>query len=252
MPAMLIRALLIVLLVLNVGVALWWALGSTPAAVAPAALPAGVALLQLVPASGGDTAAHIPPRAIAARIEQCASFGSFAAASAAEAAGRRLQSGGLSVDGDGTGTNPVAVVATAVRQAHAGTPRSWRVLLPPLPSADETKAVAERIAATGFRDYYVIRQGADANAIALGLFRNEASASERAATLVQAGFAAVVQPVGAGPLEHWLDIATDAPFQAEPLRVRLDVRRTQPLDCGQFRSAAATGRSDLGHNSAAR
>ena len=46
--------------------------------------------------------------------------------------------------------------------------------------------------------------------------------------------------------------ATDAPFEAEPLRVRLDVRRTQPLDCGQFRGDAATGPSDLGHNSAAR
>ena len=252
MPTMLIRALLIVLLVLNVGVALWWALGSAPVADAPAALPSGVALLQLAPASSEAIASDAPQPVPTSRMQQCASFGGFPAVNAAEDAGRRLQSGALRVDEVQTGVDPVTVVATAVRQAPVGSPRSWRVLLPPLADADKTRAVAEQIAATGFSDYYVIRDGADANAIALGVFRNETSARDRAATLVKAGFAAVVQPVGAGPLEHWLDIATDGPFEAERLRAQLDVRRTQPLDCAQWGGGAAPGAADLGHTSAAR
>ncbi|MCC8446642.1 SPOR domain-containing protein, partial [Xanthomonas translucens pv. translucens] len=49
---MLFRALLVVLTILNLGVALWWATQpQTPAPAPLPALPAGVATLQLVPAS---------------------------------------------------------------------------------------------------------------------------------------------------------------------------------------------------------
>jgi len=49
---MLVRALLVVLTILNLGVALWWATQpQTPAPAPLPALPAGVATLQLVPAS---------------------------------------------------------------------------------------------------------------------------------------------------------------------------------------------------------
>jgi hypothetical protein len=49
---MLVRALLVVLTILNLGVALWWATQpQTPAPAPMPALPAGVATLQLVPAS---------------------------------------------------------------------------------------------------------------------------------------------------------------------------------------------------------
>lgn len=65
---MLVRALLVVLTILNLGVALWWATQPQipPAAPMPA-LPAGVATLQLVPASAAvPQAASAAPAASAA------------------------------------------------------------------------------------------------------------------------------------------------------------------------------------------
>lgn len=62
---MLVRALLVVLTILNLGVALWWATQpQTPAPAPLPALPAGVATLQLVPASvAAPPAAFAPPAA---------------------------------------------------------------------------------------------------------------------------------------------------------------------------------------------
>lgn len=245
--AMLIRGLLILLLALNLGVALWWALGTEPPAAAQAVLPPGVALLQLVAAEGVTTAASPSGTLVAERIEQCASFGAFPSGSAAEAAGQRLHSDGINDGGEARN-----VIVATVREIHVGKPRSWRVLLPALSSVEESHAVAKLIAATGFRDYYVIRDGVDANAIALGLFGNEKSANDRAATLVAAGFAAEAQPVGAGPVEHWLDIAADGRFDAERLREQLATKRTEPIDCEGFSARTATVNPDMEDNSAPR
>ncbi|KQQ83860.1 sporulation protein [Xanthomonas sp. Leaf131] len=62
---MYVRALIVVLIVLNAGVALWWALQPAPAALAAPAQPAGVARLELLPniATG---AAAISGQAVAA------------------------------------------------------------------------------------------------------------------------------------------------------------------------------------------
>lgn len=247
--AMLIRALVILLLVLNLGAALWWALASEPVpSAAPADMPPGVERLQLVKELAAPIKA--PPAngsTIAVKVVQCASFGPYDSTSAASADGKRLQADGLA-DGDAG----VGVAKTAVRAEPGRAPRSWRVVLPPLPSAAQADIVAKRIAATGFKDYYVIREGADASAIALGLFRNEPAAHARAQTLLEAGFDAVVEPVGAGPEEHWLDVAAEAPFKAEAVLRQLSATRTQPLDCARLAPSAEPEPADLGDNPAAR
>ncbi|WIH05153.1 SPOR domain-containing protein [Xanthomonas translucens pv. graminis] len=66
---MLVRALLVVLAILNLGVALWWATQpQTPAPAPLPALPAGVATLQLVqvPQATAQTSAPVPAAAAAA------------------------------------------------------------------------------------------------------------------------------------------------------------------------------------------
>lgn len=249
---MLIRALVILLLVLNVGVASWWALASGPESSAPTGVLPGVEPLQLVTGTV-EPAATTPPRdapvapvaPVAPKIVQCGSFGGFDKASAAVAAGKLLQADGLD-----TGDGSVGVLNTAVREVPGSAPRSWRVVLPPLSSAEESDTVAKRIAATGFTDYYVIRDGAEANAIALGLFRSESSARQRAKTLSDRGFGAVVKPVGGGPAKHWLDIAADGPFQAEQVRKQVGARRTEPDDCERLTTGATT--PGLGDNHSAR
>lgn len=64
---MLVRALLVVLTILNLGVAVWWAMQPpTPPSVPMPAVPAGVATLQLVNETPVPAAAPTPPAAVPA------------------------------------------------------------------------------------------------------------------------------------------------------------------------------------------
>ncbi len=58
---MLTRALIVVLAILNLGVACWWLLRDAPQKPAPPPQPAGVAELRWVP-GGVDAAAALKPR----------------------------------------------------------------------------------------------------------------------------------------------------------------------------------------------
>ncbi|HEU4774522.1 MAG TPA: SPOR domain-containing protein [Lysobacter sp.] len=216
---MLIRGLIVLLLVLNLGVALWWALHAPPSTAPSTGPVAGVASLQLVSEVQGDAdIAQVAPAASAV-VEQCVGFGPFADAAGAEAARARLDP---------------QVIHAVVHRRHTGSPRNWRVFLPPLANAAEVDVVARRILAAGFKDYYVIRDGKDANALALGLFRSEDSARARAQALVAAGFAAQVEPVGAGPAGHWLEVAADAGFDRAGAQALVAAARTEPVDCRRF------------------
>jgi hypothetical protein len=171
------RAAIVLLVVLNLGTAAWWWLHAPPPAEAPPAVPAGAARLHLAddagtPASAAPAAAQAAPQSPAkpaspsATAQVRASGPVDAASTVASAAGNLACEGG-----DG---------------AAAG----WRVYLPRLPSADAAQATAARIAESGFSDYVVVRDGIDANTIALGRYGTEAAAQRRAASLRAAGFPA--------------------------------------------------------------
>ena len=149
---MLIRATIVLLLVLNLGVAAWWVLhDAPPAPVVPQ--PSGVPRLQLLDESNqaGDD-------------EAPASEAPTATATA------------------------VAASAGACRgPAAAGT--NWRVYLADLASPEAAQAMAARIGAAGFTDFLVMREG-DANSIALGLFSTLDGAQRRVDALQAAGFPA--------------------------------------------------------------
>ncbi len=208
---MLIRGLIVLLLVLNLGVALWWMLHAPPSAQAQTEPLAGVARLQLV-----SEAPLVPDPA---PVEQCVAFGPFPDAATADAARARLAP---------------QVVHGALHSRYAGAPLGWRVLLPPFATPAAAGAVAEAVREAGFEDYYVIRGGAEANALALGQFRGESSARERAKKLIAAGFPAHVEPVGAGPAEHWLEIAAAAGFDPARAQALVGAERLEPVDCRRF------------------
>jgi hypothetical protein len=228
---MLTRALIVLLLVLNVGVAAWWALRAVPHPPA-VAQPEGVARLQLlreVPPQARPkprapvvqpavTTTGTPAGAVVA-APQCFSFGPYADAAAAAAARTRLQP-------------QVQRVATRTQPAPA---RAWRVYLPRLPTLDAAQAMAQRIAAAGFSDYLVLREGADANSIALGRYGSEGAARDRAATLVAAGFPARAEPLPDGPAATWLDVVAVAGFDAARAQVLASAQRREPLDCARLR-----------------
>lgn len=207
---MLTRALFVLLLVLNAGVAAWWALHEPPVAKPAPALPADVPLLELVGARRDAVAGARATPAVADL--RCWRFGPFGNPAAFEAARRAI-------------AGEVAWTATA--QQFAGAPRAWRVVLAQPDRATAT-ATAARITAAGFNDLLVLPEtGADANAIALGRYRSESAARERAASLASAGFAAVAEPVG-GRIVQWLDVAAPAAFA--PSSATLGLTGT-PLDC---------------------
>ena len=211
---MLVRALIVLFSVLNLGVAAWWIAHDPPSPPAPAAVPAGVARLQLIdegasaPAPAApvaSTPATASPQGAAETItalasQQCFSFGPFASREAGEAASAKLK--------------PLVQQVAAREQAGATSPvRGWRVYLPPLPSLEQAQAVAQRVGAAGFDDFLVVREGAEANSIALGRYRSEEGARKRADALTAAGFAVQTAPLGeAGAPTVWLDVVAGDAF----------------------------------------
>ncbi|WP_411849557.1 SPOR domain-containing protein [Stenotrophomonas sp. LGBM10] len=268
---MLTRALIVVLVILNLGVALWWMLRGEPAAAPPAA-PIGVAQLQLLPgdavtpvaataapeaaapaladvtpapepapapaapaaptppttptpkaavAAVPAPVASTPPPPAAAGPAQCLSLGPFADRAAAQAA--QAKAGG-------------ALRGARLREvADAGATR-YRVLLPSAPSREEAQATVKRIVAAGLSDYYIIGQGEEANAIALGQYRNREGAERRMAALSAAGFNARLVPSGGdGSAQWWVDATLATPADAASARQRSGAAQQRSLDCARVR-----------------
>ena len=234
---MLTRALIVLLLVLNVGVAAWWA--SRPAAAPRAQVrqPIGVERLQLLresphriatanpPAATVEEDAPLPETPGAARPAQaarCFAFGPFqdSQADMLAAAQTLLRPG---------------VASMRVRETQAGSSRGWHVFLPPLADRASAQATAERIAAAGFKDYYVVPDGTVANGIELGRYGSEAAASRRRDTLQAGGFAANSEPLGESHRQRWIDVMAATGFDPEVMRARIRVAQADPLDCTTLR-----------------
>jgi len=281
---MLTRALIVVLVILNLGVALWWLLRGEPASEPPAS-PAGVAQLEVLPSTQTPTttvaspdatpalqpalqdvtpasapvaqppvpvsapatavadtssprpAASVPapapvaaapaPPAVPAPITarpapaQCVSLGPFADRTAAQAAQSRA---GAALRG-----------AKLREVADAGATR-YRVLLPPAASREAAQATVKRIVAAGVSDYYIIAQGEDTNAIALGQYRNREGADRRLAALSAAGFkATMVASGGDGSAQWWLDATLADGTDAAVARQRSGAAQQRSLECARLR-----------------
>lgn len=277
---MLTRALIVVLVILNLGVALWWLLRGEPVS-EPAASPVGVAQLEVLPSTQAPPAAatptdnaaalqdvtpaaapvaeppvtpEVPPTAVAAAPAptpaaaaptvapgpaaapavappapvappaapaQCVSLGPFADRATAQAAQSRAGS---------------ALRTARLREvADAGATR-YRVLLPPAASREEAQATVKRIVAAGVSDYYIIAQGEETHAIALGQYRNREGADRRLAALSAAGFKAkMVASGGDGSAQWWLDATLAAGTEAAAARQRSGAAQQRSLECARVR-----------------
>jgi hypothetical protein len=227
---MLARALIVLLLVLNLGVATWWATRRSPPP--PVVLqPSGIARLQLL--SEAPKRATARPVAVMPAVTkesdaaatapvpaQCFSFGPFADAAAAAIARARLQT---------------MVTRVAAREQPATPARGWRVQTLPLASPEAAQAMAQRIAAAGFSDFMIVREGAEANAIALGRYGSEDTARRRAAALATAGIEARAEPLGDAQATTWLDVAAAAGFNAASAQAAIAAPQRRPLDCARLK-----------------
>ena len=242
------RALIVLLLILNLGVALWWMtrVDTQPALVVD--LPEGAEPLQLLaeaaaPAVGPvqaptptpaatqpptqaqapaqpPIAAAAPPAATdaAAAAMTCRSFGPFDDAAAAQQAQSRLR--------------PL-VLSLATRQVQP-VARGWQVRMRALPDRDAAAATATRLTAGGFRDHYLMPADADGRVdIALGRFGSEPAARRHQQALVAAGFAAIAEPLGdPASARHWIDVAAPVAADLAALQRASGAARGEAVECG--------------------
>lgn len=176
---MLIRATIVLLAVLNLGVAAWWLWRPLPVADAieqPVGVPRLVLLEEIPPV------ASVPPAA--PRATPVEPRAAEPQPPARETRQTVPAPGPEPIDSEPLAGEPRCEGATA------GEARGWRVYLPPAADLAAAEATAARIAAAGFGDYLVLRDGESANGIALGMYSTEASAQRRGAALRAAGFAA--------------------------------------------------------------
>ena len=216
---MLLRALIVLLLMVNLGVAGWWAFHAPPPPPSAAEVPAGVARLQLL--------REAPPRPVVpalAASARCFSLGPFTTPDAARAAQARLQH---------------ALLRLRAREAQAPV-AAWRVFLPPQASLADAQGVAGQLAAVGIRDVAVVTTGDQRNGVALGRYDSHDLAQRRQAALQAAGFAAQLAPAEGGERQWWLDVAAGEAFDADAAARDLATPTAQPLDCAALRGAGPT------------
>ena len=233
------RALLVLLVVINVGIAAWWALRAPAPPPPPIEQPAGVPRLQLlseVPARARPVAAAAsvssPPGAVwpgAAATgavvavpgdAHCMSFGPFENPALLRRANDVLQP---------------RVLRASVRN-EVSSARGWRVFVPPLATREAAQALADRMTAAGLEDLLVMPAGVDQNAVALGRFGNEAAARRRQKQVDAAGFSgARVEPIGQTRTQGWIDVAAAPAFDAAAAARDSAAPRTAPLDCATLR-----------------
>ncbi len=284
---MLTRALIVVLAILNLGVASWWLLRTEPTrapaptppsgvaelrwlpggtdavaaaqtsaaptealvareaapgaalapADAPAAVPTPTAAPQPQPTAAAPVAALAKPAAPTPPVAEtpapekpapekpaapprCIALGPFADRAAAVAA-------------QGRAGSLLAPARLREQPAASGSAR-YRVLLPAATSRDEAQATVKRIVAAGLSDYYIIGQGEEANAIALGQYRNREGAERRMAAVQAAGF----QPrlVASGEAgQWWLEGQLASGSEPAQVQQRSAAAQQRSLDCTRLR-----------------
>jgi hypothetical protein len=218
---MLIRALIVLLVVLNLGAAAWWLTRPVPAPEPAPAMPAGVARLQLVDEAPSADVPATTPVASPAVPTVCFSLGPYTSQAAATQA-QAATAGQLE--------------RVRVREVPGMSASGYQVVIAPAASLEEAQATATRIGAAGFDDFLVVRQGDQANGIALGRYRSRDAAERRLAQLQAAGFDAQLQPVGrAGPGLWWLDAGVADGADPAAIARAASSGVPQPLECAALR-----------------
>lgn len=279
---MLTRALIVVLAILNLGVATWWLLRDEPARAPLPPHPTGVAELRWLP---GGTDAAVAAQASAAAptealVEREAAPATAVAAAPAPAAATPTPTSASKPAEPAKAPEPVAAIAkpapepvaekpaaspapprclalgpfpdraaATAAQSRAGNLLSqvrlreqpaasgsarYRVLLPAAASRDDAQATVKRIVAAGLSDYYIISQGEETNAIALGQYRNREGAERRMAAVQAAGF----QPrlVASGDAgQWWLEGQLAAAAEPAQAQQRSGAAQQRSLECTRLR-----------------
>lgn len=259
-----LRALIVLLAVMNLGVALWWALRPAPEPEPLPEPPAGASRLLLASeadpqaleaaalaaqstavetGAGGADGADETDALADADADPDAEDGSIVAAEQAGSPSESTAATELTCYRLGPWQQQAQVTAARatlqprvqriVQREVPVDPSGWRVLLPPLASRDLAQATVARLEASGFNDHFIIGQGAETNAIALGRFTAEERARRHQAALGAAGFNARVEPLGGGEPSLWLDVAA-LRLDAEAARTATQAEQASEIGCASL------------------
>lgn len=198
---MLLRALILLLLCMNLGVGVWWATHHEPP---PAVLPAtdvGVASLTLLGESEPGPVADAAELTTAAEpldpTAACLSLGPFST----QAALRRAMN-----------TLMAHVERIQFREVPAVALRGYRVFLPAAGSRAQALETARALSAQGISDYYVVTAGDQQNTVSLGIFRELENATQRHDAVAALGYNPTIEARTEQVPQWWIDLAAPADF----------------------------------------
>jgi hypothetical protein len=201
---MVIRLLVVLLLAMNFGVALWWAWRPPPVTLAPRLVEPTTPPLRLLaeaePVPDEVAAAEVvgPPQPeLEPARRRCLEIGPFLT----QVDLRRA-------------VNALMPVAERIQYRDTRTTirRGFRVFIPPPPTREEALATARELSARGLRDYYVVTAGAEQNTVSLGLYRDEDNARRRHREVTAMGFDVRLEPRNEEIAQYWVDLEVDAEF----------------------------------------
>lgn len=203
------RMLFLALLILNLAYFGWHYYAPPEPPPEPARIVAGIPPLELLkePAEEqqqaaipeSDTDDPVPDEAPPAPERICYTLGPYKDADKAEAVEQAISEAGY------------AVSSRSIEQREVS---GYWVYLPPQASRKEALALARKLAKKGVKDYYVVPDGENANAVSLGLFSEAPRAERRTQRIAALGYQAQTAVRYRTRTLHWLDYDE---WQGEPL-----------------------------------
>jgi hypothetical protein len=216
---MLVRALVVLLACMNVGVAAWWALHRDPVTAEVPSSEKGIASLQLLhevakaPVTEVEEISAEPELPRAGSV--CLSLGPFRSAAELRRAMNQLMP---------------RVEQIQFRETAATEVQGYKVFLPPAASRAQALDAARALAAQGISDYYVVTAGDQQNTISLGIFRDLENATKRHDTVAALGYDPTVEPRTEQTRQWWIDLAAAPGFAWKDLLPGIE-QQASPVPC---------------------
>ena len=216
---MLVRALLVLLACMNVGVAAWWIVHRDPVVAEIPSVEKGIASLQLLhevarpPVTEVDEISAAPELPGAASV--CLSLGPFRSAAELRRAMNQLMP---------------RVERIQFRETAATQVQGYKVFLPPATSRAQALDAARALAAQGISDYYVVTAGEQQNTISLGIFRDLENATQRHDAVAALGYDPTIEPRTEQTRQWWIDLAAAPGFAWKDLLPGVE-QEASPVSC---------------------
>ena len=216
---MLLRALILLLLCMNIGVSIWWVAHRDVSKPVLPATEKGVSSLALLgeserPSISDAAELSVAPEELSAD-SVCLSIGPFSTP-----ADLRRAMNVLLPKTERIQYREVAAVAL----------RGYRVFLPAAGSRAQALETARALSQRGITDYYVVTAGDQQNTVSLGIFRELENASKRHDAVAALGYNPSIEARTEQVPQWWIDLAAKADLDWRALVPDADLK-AEPVPC---------------------